>query len=378
MSTSKKDDKYNEKLREKYKEARTVRKIVIIVLSMIIIAMIATGVSGYFYIKNALQPVDPNSDEVTNVEIPLGSSVTTIAESLEENGIIHNSDVFRYYVKFKNESGFQAGSYDFTPAMTLDEIIESLKTGKILEEAIFTVTIPEGKTIEQIANIYANHVSSITEEEFLEKVNDRAYIDSLIDLYPTILSDEILNEDIITPLEGYLFAATYDFYKEDPTVEEIVNTMLMKTEEVVVQYTEQFEAYGYSMHEAITLASLVENEARTLEDRQMIQGVFNNRLETGMPLQTDPTVLYAHGWLGEPVDRVYFKDLEIDSPYNTYKYAGIPIGPISNFGQNSLQAVAEPIESNYFYFLAATADGKIHYSETLAEHERKIDQYIQN
>jgi UPF0755 protein len=376
MSKSKQDDTYNKKLKERYQEAKTVRKIVLIVLTILIIALVAVGISGYLYIKSALNPVDPEATETKDVEIPLGSSVTSIGNILEENGIIANATIFKYYVKFKNAADFQAGNYDFSPSMTLDEIIDSLKTGKIIEEAVFTVTIPEGKKIEDIAKIYANH-TSITEEEFIETVNDREFVEGLIELYPNILTEDILQPDIHNPLEGYLFAATYDFYTEDPSVESIVMTMLDKTREVVLKYVDQMkliETVDLNVHKALTMASLVENEARSLEHRQKIAGVFYNRLDIGMPLQTDPTVLYA---LGEHKDRVLYEYTEIDSPYNTYKYAGLPIGPISNFGENSLQAIVDPIPTSYLYFLASDT-GDIYYSETLEEHNRYKAQYITN
>jgi UPF0755 protein len=376
MSRSNQDDTYNKKLKERYQEAKTVRKIVLIVLTILIITLVAVGISGYLYIKSALKPVDPETTETKDVEIPLGSSVSTIGSILEENGIIANATIFKYYVKFKNEADFQAGNYDFSPSMTLDEIIDSLKTGKIIEEAVLTVTIPEGKKIEDIAKIYANH-TSITEEEFLETVNDPEFVEGLIELYPNVLTEDILQSDIITPLEGYLFAATYDFYTEDPSVESIVMTMLDKTREVVLKYVDQMkliETVDLNVHKALTMASLVENEARSLEHRQKIAGVFYNRLDIGMPLQTDPTVLYA---LGEHKDRVLYEYTEIDSPYNTYKYAGLPIGPISNFGENSLQAIVDPIASSNLYFLASDT-GDIYYSETLEQHNRYKAQYITN
>ncbi|MBO8155987.1 MAG: endolytic transglycosylase MltG [Bacillaceae bacterium] len=370
MSPSKRDVEHKEEQYERYQEAKMVRRIVVAVISVLIIVFSAAGISGYLYVKSALEPADPDAETSKEVEIPLGSSVSAIAQILEENGIIKNSTIFRFYVKFKNESGFQAGDYTFSPSMTLEEIVAALKTGKIIREPVLTVTIPEGKTMNEIANIFSHH-SNFTKEEFLEKVNDMEYIEQLIDRYPTILSDEILDTQIRTPLEGYLFAATYEFYEENPTVEEIVDKMLTKTEDVILPYLNEIDQLGLTVHEAITMASLVENEARLFEDRQLIAGVFYNRLEKGMPLQTDPTVLYA---LGEHKDRVLFEDLEVDSPYNTYKYPGLPIGPISNFAENSLQAIAQPAETDYLYFVASY-EGDIYYSKTYEEHLQLIEKY---
>src|SRR5699024_5635637 len=236
---------------------------------------------------------------------------------------------------------------------------------------MYTVTIPEGKTLEQIAEIYAAHLP-FTEDEFLDKVNDPDYVKQLIERFPSVLSDKILDSDIRTPLEGYLFAATYEFYEKDPTVDLVIESMLEKTVSVVVPLLDKIQSKDFSVHEALTFASLLENEARTEEQRKEISGVFYNRMEIGMKLQTDPTVLYA---LGGHKDKVLYKDLEVESPYNTYYINDLPIGPISNFAENALVAVLEPEESDYIYFLH-DGEGNIYYSVTYDEHLAYKEQYI--
>ncbi|MEJ8766610.1 endolytic transglycosylase MltG [Oceanobacillus sp. HCA-5259] len=365
MSKGKFTKRFKENRNARGEEARTVRKIVSIVLLVLIIILVISGLVGYFYVKSALEPVEADSEEKVEVEIPIGSTSSTIATILEENGIIKNGLIFRFYIKLKNESDFQAGVYTFSPAMSMDEIIESLKNGKIVLETAHRVTIPEGLTIEQIAEIYADQFS-FTSEEFLEKVNDEKYIKQLIKDYPLILTDDILNEEIRYPLEGYLFAITYDFYEEDPSIETIVEMMLDQTQAVVSQHFEEIEELDLTMHEAITFASIIEKETGHIDQRNEIAGVFYNRLEAGMPLQTDPTVLYAQG---EHKDRVLYEDLEIESPYNTYYVEGLPVGPISNFAESSLEAVLNPVESDYYYFLH-DHEGNIHYAETLEEHNQ--------
>lgn len=371
MSSSNYDDPMKDNQKKRSAEAKTVRKIVAIVLAIVITVIAVVGITGYIYISSALEPVDPDDTTKEKVDIPIGSSVSQIASILEEENVIKDSRVFRFYVKFKNESGFQAGEYSFTQAMSLDELVKALKTGKVVKDPLLTVTIPEGKTVAQIADIYSRK-TSIEKEDFMDKVNEDAYVESLIDTHPNLLSEVILDPEIRTPLEGYLFAATYDFYVEEPTIEQIVEKMLSKTEEVIAPYIPAMKEQGLTVHEAVTMASLVENEAKTKEDRQKIAEVFYNRLEEGMPLQTDPTVLYA---LGEHKDRVLYEDLEVESPYNTYHVNDLPIGPISNFAENAVEATVNPKESNNLYFLAAS-DGTIYYSETLDEHNRKKNKYI--
>lgn len=371
MSKKNKNGDYRENLIARSQEASTVRKIVSIIIISLILIFLVGAISGYTYIKSALQPVDPDNEHGVEVEIPLGSSSSSIANILEESGIIKDSRVFRIYAKIKNESEFQAGSYTFTPAMTIDEIIESLKTGVLVKTPIDKITIPEGKTLEEIAEIFSEK-QYFSKEDFMDRVNDEKYINNLIETYPSILSDVILDEDIRTPLEGYLFAATYDIYVENPDLDDIIEKMLDRTVEVVNEYKADIDKKNFTVHEALTFASLVEKEASSKDQRKGIAGVFYNRLEEGMPLQTDPTVLYA---MGEHKDKVLLKDLEIESPYNTYHVKTLPIGPISNFSVNSLKASLHPEESDYKYFLHDD-EGGIHYAETHEEHIKLKQEFI--
>lgn len=352
-------------------EAKTVRKIVSIIIIALILILLVGGISGYAYIKSALKPVDPDSDKEIKVEVPMGSSSSDIATILEDNGVIKDGRVFRFYLKFKNESNFQAGEYTFTPSLTIDEVIKSLKSGKVTENPIYKVTIPEGKSIDQMAKIFVSKLG-LNEKDFLDKMKDPAYIEKLMDRYPNILTEDILNPDIRFPLEGYLFAATYNFYEEDPTIKSVIEKMLKKSDAVITPYIDDMKDKDLTIHEAITMASLVENESGTEEQRKKIAGVFYNRLEEGMKLQTDPTVLYA---LGKHKKKVLLKDLEVDSPYNTYQIKDLPVGPISNFAESSLEATLHPEKSDYMYFLH-DGEGNIYYAETHDEHVKLKEQYI--
>src|SRR5699024_6708909 len=287
MSKKNNDSEYKKNLFERAKEARTVRKIVLIIVMALILLFVVGGISGYNYVKSSLEPVDPDSSAKIDVNIPMGSSTSDIASILEDKGIIKNALIYRFYIKFKNESDFQAGEYTFTKSMTVNEITESLKKGRIIKKPVYTVTIPEGKNIQEIADIYANHLP-IKEEELLDKVNNPDYIKTLMEKYPNILTEDILNEDIRTPLEGYLFAATYNFYYEEVEAEEIIEKMLQKTNQVFVDYLDDIKNSDLSIHEVVTFSSLVEKEAASKDQRKKIAGLFYNRLEQGMKLQTDP------------------------------------------------------------------------------------------
>lgn len=371
MSKKKKNGNYKDNMLVRSNEAKTVRKIVSIIIISLLLILLVGGISGYMYIKSALHPVDSEDERGIEVEIPLGSTSSTIATILEEDGIIKDSRIFRIYTKVKNESDFQAGSYTFTPAMTIDEIIESLKSGVLVKAPIDKVTIPEGMALEEIAEAFSKK-GYFKKDEFMEQVNDSEYVKQLIDKYPLILTEDILNDEIRTPLEGYLFAATYDVFVENPSIDDIINQLLTKTNQVVNNHIDEIEESDFTIHELLTFASLVEKEASSKDQRTGIAAVFYNRLAEGMPLQTDPTVLYA---LGEHKGKVLLKDLEIDSPYNTYKVKSLPVGPISNFSENSLEASLNPEESDNKYFLH-DEEGNIHFSETHKEHIKLKEKYI--
>lgn len=372
MTTDKKEF-IRKKMLEQQSEAKIVRRIVLIIFILLVLVVAVIGGGGYLYIESALKPVDANSKTYKKVDIPLGSSVTGIAQTLEKHGVIKNAKVFKYYVKLKNESGFMAGEYQLSPSMDVPEIVNRLKTGKVLAEASFKITIPEGKQLKEIAAIMAEATKQ-SEDEVFNKLNDKTFIDTLMAKYPDVLTNEILNPAIKYPLEGYLYPATYPFYKPNPSVEEMVGAMLDKTRQVLADYTQESQERNLSVHQLLTMASLIEEEATEKADRKKIASVFYNRIKEGMPLQTDPTVLYAQG---KHKDRVLYEDLEVNSPYNTYKHTGLTPGPIANAGKISIEAALEPDDTDLYYFLA-TPEGEVLYSKTLDEHNEKKAQYITN
>lgn len=371
MNKKSKKDVMFEKMLEQKKEVKIVRRIVFVVALIILIGGLLGGRAVYKYINEALQPVDPDSEEVIEIEVPIGSGLSSISQMLEDKGIIKDAKVFKYYAKFNNESQFQAGSYGLTKAMTLDELIESLKSGKVYRTPIFTMTVPEGLTLDQIAKIVEKR-TGIKAKEFLDYVNDDQIIADLMGKYPNILTEEILAETVRYPLEGYLFPATYPFFEEKPSVETVVETMLDATSSNLTPYFAYLEENEKSVHWLLTFASLLEREATAKTDRETIASVFYNRLKINMPLQTDPTVLYA---LGEHKDRVLFEDLEIQDPYNTYVNTGLPPGPIANAGRSSIEAAVDPSSTDYIYFLA-DSEGTNHFAKTYDEHLQNRAKYI--
>ncbi|WP_042345733.1 endolytic transglycosylase MltG [Bacillus massiliigorillae] len=360
-----------EKLVERQDEAKTVRKIVMITAISIFVLILVVGIGLFFYINSALKPVDPDNKTVKQVEIPIGSGTSTISQILEDHEIIKNARVFKYYIKFKNESDFQAGNYELSQSMTFDEIIKTIQSGKLVHEAKIKILIPEGKQLEEIAKIIADKTNQ--DEKFVfNELNNKEFIKKMQAKFPELLTADIWGKDIKYPLEGYLYPATYEYTEEKPSVETIVTDMIKKTESVLVKYHDQMQVKKMSTHKLLTMASLIEEEATSQTDRSKISSVFYNRMKVGMPLQTDPTVLYAKG---EHKDRVLLKDLKIEDPYNTYVNKGLTPGPIANAGETSIQAALEPANTDYLYFLA-NKNGDVFYAKTFEEHKKLKAEHI--
>lgn len=360
-----------QKMKARKGEVRTVRKIVSIIALVALIILAIVGYTGYNYISSALEPLDPESDQKVEVEIPMGSGITLISKILEEKGIIKDARIFKYYTKFKNESEFQAGSYSLTKSMTLDELIESLKTGRVYREPVFTMTVPEGLTLEQIADVVEKNTKH-SADQFMDKITDSAFIDEVMMEYPELLTEDILQENIRYALEGYLYPATYPFFEESPSIAEIIKTMLTAMNSNVEGFKVVLEENEMTVHQLLTFASLLEEEATAQTDRETIASVFYNRLEIDMPLQTDPTVLYA---LGSHKDRVLYEDLEVQNPYNTYQNVGLPPGPIAGAGKVSIEAALNPSQTDYLYFLA-DKEGTNHFAKSYEAHLANVEKYL--
>lgn len=294
MKSQQGSDEKDKEIKIKTHDDKIVRRVVLIVISTIIILSTIGIFSVYSYVSKSLEPVDPDSTEKVMIEIPLGSSVSQIATILEENNLIHDSRIFKFYVKIKNEADFKASDgYELSPSLSLAEIIKELQTGTIINQAIYTVTIPEGKNVLQIADLFSKKLDTFTSDEFVEKASDEEFIKEMIDKYPSILSDKVLDKEIIYPFEGYLFAGTYDVFEEEPTVEYIIDLMLARTNLEMTKLYGEMEETDFNVHEILTFASIVERESKFSEDRPKVAQVFINRIKEGMKFQSDITAAYA-------------------------------------------------------------------------------------
>jgi UPF0755 protein len=355
------------------RKKRRLKRAVLFVLVFFLLIMVGGAAGAYYVWQSAAKPADETSEKEVSVSIPLGSSLSSISQTLEESEIVKNATLFKYYVKYKGEGDFQAGEYTLSPSMTPEEIIAALKEGKVIGVADGSISIPEGYQLMQIAEV----IGSVTDHEttdVLKALNDETFVKKMMAAYPAVVTEAVLNENIRYPLEGYLYPATYEVTSPAQSVEEIAEEMIAKTDEVVKSYTSQIKASGMTIHEFLTFASLVEEEATGKTDRKKIASVFYNRMKIDMPLQTDPTILYAKG---AHQDRVLYEDLEVHSPYNTYQVKGLTPGPIGNSGRGSMEAVLEPEQTDYLYFLASPA-GDVYYSKTLDEHNAFKQKHITN
>ncbi len=333
-------------------------------LGLALIGLIILTSLAVWRINWLLAPVGSAQDyEIIEVHVPLNSSLGTISGILEEEGVIRNALAFALYARYKGYSeNLQAGNYLLATNMSFEEILETMQQGVILKEG-HRFTIPEGFTVEQISRRLERE-GLVESELFLEACRKFDYTGeesrfSFLDSVPP---------GVKYSLEGYLFPDTYEV-EEDITPREIIEMMLSRFEEVFSQeHRMRAEELGLSIHEVVTLASLIEKEARVDEERKTISAVFHNRLQSEqMPfLQSCATVQYA---LGEVKPRLTNQDLEVDSPFNTYLYPHLPPGPIASPGRHSLEAALYPAEVDYLYFVyREDGTGRHYFSKTLEEH----------
>jgi UPF0755 protein len=309
-------------------------------------------------IRSAFQPVGEGRPRVT-VSVERGAGVSAIGETLAQNGVIRSAPAFQFYVRWHGAgSRLRAGRYTLSGNMSLARILHLLEQGPGHGGGgRLRVTVPEGFTLAQIAD--ALETGGICDASAFREFAAKPAAWTGFDV------GFILPQ---STLEGYLYPDTYDFLPHS-TPEEIAKEMLLNFSHRFARPKQQEIAVsGHSLHEIVTLASLIEREARIPADRPRIAGVLENRLKKGMKLEIDATVLYA---LGYHKDRVYYKDLEVDSPYNTYRNVGLPPGPIANPGMASLDAALHP-EANDYLFYVAQPNGAHVFSRTREDHEAAI------
>ncbi|MCD5160573.1 MULTISPECIES: endolytic transglycosylase MltG [Enterococcus] len=363
----------NQRRLQRSKEDKIVNKIVLIVVLVFLVIGGILGFSAYRYVTSSLQPLDPDDTEMVTIVIPSGSSNKAIGEILEDENIIKSGMIFNYYTKFNNLTGFQAGTYHFSPNMTLEAISEQLQNGEGSVTSDAKVTIPEGFDVDQIGDALAE-ATNISKDDFLALMESDEFFEKMKETYPELLASAGDAQGVRYRLEGYLFPATYDYYTGN-TLEEVVTQMVDKSNSVLSKYFDQIAQKEMTVQEVLTLASLVEKEGSKLEDRKNIAQVFFNRLAIDMPLQSDISILYA---LGEHKELVTYEDTQVDSPYNLYVHTGYGPGPFNNPSEAAIQAVLDPTPNNYYYFVADIQTQEVYFAETYEQHMQLVEQYVNN
>ena len=366
--------KRREELRKKNRETKKKAPILTIFLTVILIAAIS-ALSLFYYITI---PVDKSNNNDITIEIKENYGSAKIAEELKSKGLIRNQAVFKLYTRIKSNTSFYVGSFSLKPSMSMTKIIDELSS-KDKAKSTNSFAIIEGDSILKLAQKLEK--TKLSSKEFLEKVNDAEFIKKLQKQFPELITDDIYGKDIKYALEGYLYPAIYNI-EENETVESLITKMVKTTNDRVIPLYKQNkrewiinnEKVKISIHDYITMASILEKESTKTDENKLIASVFFNRLAKGMKLQTDPSANYAADKLsGAPTQR----ELSLQSPYNTYTTVGLPPGPISSVGSASYEALNNAEITEYLYFLHASKDGKAYFSKTYEEHENLAKEHIE-
>ena len=320
------------------------KKLLVSAIVFVVLAGTAALVAAYQFSNLAVE-----RDTVIQYTIEPGMTLSEVAGELEDRGVVRHAILFELLARYRGAGhGLNAGRYEIESYMDAGQILSMFTEGRI---AVNRVTVPEGLTIPETARVLQARIG-IDSTAFEQRAADPEKVRSLGIEAPT--------------LEGYLYPATYNMYP-DMTVDDILKQMTSRHLATISEaYRNRAEALGYSVHEIVTLASIIEQEAMVDDERDVISGVFHNRLQKGMRLEADPTVQYG---IGRPNMRLYEKHLSHPSPYNTYVHAGLPPGPICSPGEASIHAALYPKDVPYLFFVGR-GDGRHIFSITNSEHNR--------
>lgn len=314
------------------------------------------GVAGWFY-AGVQRPYKGYAEAEQFVDIPPGTGTAGMARRLADAGVVRSAEIFRLAVWLRGSGRrLQAGEYRFDQPLSASAVADRLARGDVYVRAL---TFREGLTVREMAAVFEN-AGFGQAPDFLEAAKNAALIRELDPAAPD--------------LEGYLFPDTYTLPRRT-TASQLIERMVARFKQVMTPELQQRASErGLNVRQLVTLASLVEKETAKADERPIVAGVYTNRLRIGMGLQCDPTVIYALMLAGRYDGNIRKGDLQIDSPYNTYRYAGLPPGPIAAPGEAALQAAANPADVPYFYFVSRN-DGSHVFSTTLDEHNRAVHTY---
>jgi UPF0755 protein len=328
-----------------------------VLIALVVLVLLALAAGAYLIIARSSEPYKGYSGSEQFVEVPPGASPNAIGRRLAAAGVVRDLVTFRYALARSGQARrLQAGEYRFDRPLRVSEVIDMLARGDVY---LRPITFREGLTIRQMAAAY--------EQAGLGKAADFSKAAANVSL----ISD--LDPDA-RDLEGYLFPETYAMSRR-ATAAELVERMVSSFRATLTaDIKSKAVARGHSIRELVTLASIIEKETGKAEERPMVAAVYSNRLRMGMGLQCDPTVIYALERAGRYSGNLTREDLRFDSPYNTYRYAGLPPGPIAAPGRASIEAAVAPADVSYIYFVSRN-DGSHAFASTLDEHNRNVFEY---
>ena len=346
----------------------TLKKKFKIIIIIALILMILGGTWAYL-----VSPVSRKDKEGIEVEIKSGIGTEKIADTLKEKGLIKSKLLFIVYVKTSGKKSLKADTYLLNKSMSLRQIVKELEEGSDYNPSLVKLTFKEGERITDYAKVIANNTNN-SYDDVIKFINDKEYIKTLITKY-WFLTDKILDENIYYPLEGYLAPDTYHFDNKDVKIEDIITTLLDQEEKRLEKYKDSISS---DPHKYITMASIAELEGTKLDNKKMIVGIFNNRLKANMNLGSDVTTYY--GLQVAMTSDLTSEQFASSNGYNTRASdmrGKLPIGPIDSPGEEGLEASINPTSNDYLYFVA-DKHGKVYYSKTLDEHNKKISEIKNN
>jgi UPF0755 protein len=330
--------------------------------------------SGFFVWFGIYVPKEPGSTETVIFLVKKGEGTKEISVNLKEQDLIRYSSLFRVYALVQGQAEkLQAGEYELSPGMAIPEIVNKLASGGMIKK---TITIIEGWNLRDIGWYFENKGMFMAEELFELVGFPLVDYSKVTDIPPPKDFSQEFNFLEHKPknlgLEGYLFPDTYEISPEDG-IEEIVEKMLDNFDKKLTsELREEISSQGETIHEIVIMASLVEKEVRTFEDKKIVAGILWKRLENNMFLQVDASITYI---TGRKTTKILKEELQVDSSYNTYKYKGLPLGPICNPGMESILAAVYP-ESTDFWFYLSTPEGETIFSRTLEDHNIAKEKYL--
>ena len=344
------------------------RNMAIILLVVFITVILALGI---YYKVNMTGTSNSDTKKIVNIE---EGTINDIAKTLKDNNLIKNVSIFKVYIKLTNKSNLKAGTYELSENMGVEKIVKILEEGTKYNPNEISITFKEGINIRKIATLISENTNN-SYDDVIKKASDETFIDTLINKY-WFLTEDIKNKNIYYSLEGYLFPDTYRFNNREVTTEEIFTKMLDEMDKKLSKYKDEINKSDLSVHEIITLASVVELEGAKATDRKGVAGVFYNRLASSAypTLGSDATTYYASKIDDWSYSLTYKELNDCKNKYNTRcsSNTGLPIGPICNPGIESIEATINPDKHEYYYFVA-DCNGKVYLTKNSTEHNNIIN-----